>query len=111
MTGCITAKEAADLHFFARKQFAGQENVDAKARDVLAKLFSLFDVLDSLAADCHNALAVPNGDYEDAMMIETALRSRVDCIVTRNPAHFTAGAISVYSPDDFLAVLHPTNPE
>ena len=35
--GCITAKEAADIHFFARKQFAGQDRVDEKARNVLAK--------------------------------------------------------------------------
>ena len=103
ITGCITAKEAADIHFFSRKQFVGQENVDEKARNVLAKLFALFEVLDSLAEDCQNALGIRNVDYEDAMMMQTATRSGVDCIITRNGTHFSGGSVPVYSPDEFLA--------
>ena len=106
ITGCITAKEAADIHFFSRKQFAGQENVDGKARDVLAKLFALFEVLDSLAEDCQNALGIDNGDYEDAMMMATASRSGVDYIVTRNAAHFETGSVPACSPEDFLTLLN-----
>jgi len=109
ITGCITAKEAADIHFFSRKQFVGQENVDEKARNVLEKLFALFEVLDSLAEDCQNALGIRNGDYEDAMMMETASRSGVDCIITRNGAHFSGGSVPVYSPDEFLASFIPEN--
>lgn len=107
ITACITAKEAADIHFFSRKQFAGQENVDEKARNVLAKLFALFEVLDSLAEDCQNALGINNGDYEDAMMMETASRSGVDCIITRNVTHFSGGSVPVYSPDDYIARFIP----
>ena len=109
ITGCITAKEAADIHFFSRKQFAGQENVDEKARNVLTKLFALFEVLDTLAEDCQNALGIRNGDYEDAMMMETASRSGVDCIITRNGTHFYGGSVPVYSPDEFLARFMPEN--
>ena len=107
ISGCITAKEAADIHFFARKQFIGQSDVDEKARSVLAKLFALFEVLDSLAEDCQNALGIRNGDYEDAMMMETATRSGVDCIVTRNGTHFSGGSVPVYSPDEFLVRFIP----
>ena len=102
ITGCITAKQAADIHFFSRKQFAGQDDVDGKARDILSKIFALFSVLDSLAEDCLNAIGINNGDYEDAMMIETASRSGVDCIVTRNEAHFRTGTIPVYTPEEFV---------
>ena len=42
ITGCFTAKQAADLHFFSRKQFAGQENVDEKSRQVMVKLYGIF---------------------------------------------------------------------
>ena len=109
ITGCITAKQAADIHFFSRKQFVGEENVDEKARRILASLFSLLEVLDSLAVDSLNAIGVPKGDYEDAMMIETAARSGVDCIITRNTAHFTAGGIPTYTPDEFVAGYLPKN--
>ena len=103
--GCITAKEAADIYYFARKQFAGQDRVDEKARNVLAKLYALFEVLDTLAEDCRNALGINNGDYEDAMMTAAAVRCGADCIVTRNEAHFAAGPVPVCSPERFLEKL------
>ncbi len=111
ITGCITAKQAADLHFFSRKQLKGEENVDQKARTVIAKLFSLFEVLDTLAADCQNALGVANNDYEDAILMETALRAGVDCIVTRNTADFASSRVQVLSPGDFLKLLSSESEE
>ncbi len=107
ITGCITAKQAADIHFFSRKQFAGQENADEKARKILAGIFSLFEVLDSLAEDSLNAIGITNGDYEDAMMIETAARSGMECIITGNTTHFTAGKVPVYTPDVFISQYLP----
>ena len=93
ITGCITAKEAADIHFFSRKQFTGQENVDAKARQVMTKLYALLELIDTLGIDCQNAIAIDNNDYEDAIMIESATRAGLDCIITRNPEHFKAATI------------------
>lgn len=103
--GCITAKQAADIHFFSRKQFSGQENVDAKARQVITKLYSLFELVDTLGIDCQNAIAIENKDYEDAIMIASAVRAKLDCIVTRNPEHFKLAAIPVYSPVEFVSIL------
>lgn len=105
ITGCITAKEAADIHFFSRRQFTGQENVDAKARQVMTKLFALFEIVDTLGIDCQNAIAIDNNDYEDAIMIESAARSGLDGIVTRNPEHFKVSPIPVYTPAEFLEQL------
>jgi predicted nucleic acid-binding protein len=106
ITGCITAKEAADIHFFSRKQFTGQENVDVKARQVMTKLYALFELIDTLGIDCQNAIAIENNDYEDAIMIESAVRSGLDCIVTRNPEHFKPSPIPVYSPSEFVQKLN-----
>ena len=105
ITGCFTAKQAADIHFFSRKQFKGEENVDEKARNILAKLFALFEVIDTLAIDSQNALGIKNNDYEDAMLIESAKRAGADCIVTRNPEHFRASSVKVYTPEDFLKAM------
>ena len=63
--GCITTKEAADIHFFSRKQFTGQENVDEKARQVMTKLYAIFELVDTLGIDCQTAIAIKNNDYED----------------------------------------------
>ena len=105
-SGCITAKEAADIHFFAKKQFKGEENVDNKARQILIKLFSLFEIIDTTESDCKNALSFPNNDYEDAIMIETALRSGVDCIITRNTEHFLESPVKIYTPDEFVKIIN-----
>ena len=64
-------------------------------------------MLDSLAEDSLNAIGINNGDYEDAMMIETAAREGVDGIITRNTTHFTAGTVPVYTPDEFVSRYLP----
>ncbi len=106
ITGCITAKEAADIYFFSRKQFTGQGNVDAKARQVMSKLYALFEVIDTLGIDCERAIAIENNDYEDAIMIESAVRTGIDCIVTRNTEHFRISPIPVCSPSVFMQKLN-----
>lgn len=105
ITGCVTAKELADIYYFSRKQFKGLDNVDEKARIVIAKLLSLFEVIDSLAIDCENALTIQNNDYEDAIMIAGAIRVGVDCIVTRNTEHYKNSPVMIFSPDDFLSFI------
>lgn len=102
ITGCLTAKEIADIHFFSCKQFKGQENVEERARNIIGKLMSIFEVIDTLSVDCRTALGIENNDYEDAIMIASAQREDVDCIITRNPEHFKKSQIPVYSPDEFL---------
>lgn len=103
--GCLTAKEAADIHFFSRKQFAGQENVDTKARQVLEKLYAIFELIDTLAIDCQNAIAIQNNDYEDAIMMESAVRAGLDCIITKKTEHFKTSSIPVYTPEEFVGIL------
>jgi len=106
IVGCLSSKQIADLHFFSRKQFKGQENVDAKARQVIGKLMSLFEVVDTLGMDCQNAMGINNGDYEDAILMESAVRSGMDCIVTRNLEHFNPSPIPVYTPQDYIQTMN-----
>ena len=100
--GCITAKQLADIHYFSRKQFKEQDNIDAKCRTVITKLLALFELLDTLGIDCQDAIAYENNDYEDAIMISTAVRSGVDAIVTRDSGHYNSAPIPVYTADEFL---------
>ena len=69
ITGCITAKQIADIHFFSRKLFSGQDNVDARTRQITGRILSLFTLIDTLASDCRDALGNSNGDYEDAITV------------------------------------------
>lgn len=102
ITAYVTAKQIADIHFFARKLFSGQESVDEKARQVIGKLMSLFIIADTTADDCMNALSIGNGDYEDAILIACASREKMDCIITRNTEHFTGSHVPAVLPAEFM---------
>lgn len=45
-------------------------------------------------------------DFEDAIMIETGIRCKVDCIVTRNTKDYSKSQLSVYTPAEFLQELN-----
>ena len=107
--GCVTAKQIADIHYFSKKQFKEQENVDRKCRTVITKLLSLFELLDTLGIDCQDAIAFENNDYEDAIMISTATRSRVDGIITRDKSHYKSAPIPTYTTEEFLSKLNEQN--
>ena len=44
-------------------------------------------------------------DFEDAVMVETALRCGMDCIVTRNVKDYVKSMIEVYQPAEFLGLF------
>ena len=99
--GYISAKTVTDIYYLMHRH----THDDKASRDILNKLFSLFDVLDTAGIDCRKAVLSPVSDFEDAVMVETALRSEVDCIVTRNLRDFTKSPVPVYEPKAFLKLL------
>lgn len=101
--GCITAKASTDIYYLAHRT----THSDTEIRKILAKLFALYDLLDTTAMDCRRALSSKMTDY-DAVMVETALRSGCDCIVTRNQKDYKNASIPFYSPSDFLQHITPT---
>lgn len=99
--GYISAKAVTDIYYLMHRH----THDDKASRDILNKLFALFDVLDTAGIDCRKAVLSPVSDFEDAVMVETALRSEVDCIVTRNLRDFTKSPVPVYEPKAFLKPL------
>ena len=49
------------------------------------------------------------GDYEDAIMVETAIRSEMDCIVTRNVKDYVKSSIKVCEPSALIKILEEEN--
>lgn len=105
ITGCLTAKQITDLYYFSRRQFSGQPDAELKARAIIEKLLSLFELIDTQASDCLNALAINNGDYEDSVLISAARRTAVDYIVTRNRRHFQDSGVRISDPGILLQLL------
>lgn len=100
-TGCITAKSATDIYYLTHRC----THSDKEARKKLNSLLSIISMLDSAAVDVFHALSSETTDFEDAVMIETASRSHVDCIITRNQKDYQKSSVPVFSPAEFLQQL------
>ena len=99
--GCITAKSATDIYYLTHRL----THDDKSSRSVLSRLFQLFEVVDTAGIDCRRAIPSEVSDYEDAVMIETALRIEADCIVTRNTRDYSRSPVPVYSPEELIEHL------
>lgn len=105
--GFLTAKAITDIYYLTHRQ----THSDKSTRNILTKLCALFGLLDTTALDIRKAISAEVSDFEDAVMIETAVRSGADCIVTRNAKDYTKSPIPVYSPAEFLALQTKKNQE
>ena len=99
--GFLSAKSFTDIYYLTHHA----THSDTEARKVVSTLLVPFDLLDTSGADCRRAISSQLSDYEDAVMAETALRSGMDCIVTRNQRDYKASPVPVYTPTEFLRLL------
>ena len=100
--GFLTANSVTDIYFLMHKALHSA----AETRKALGILFSLFEIIDTCGIDCRKALTSGVSDYEDAVMIETAARAEIDCIVTRNLKDYAGAPMPVYSPTHFIELLY-----
>lgn len=101
--GFLTAKSFADLYYLTHRHI----HDDKKTRKALSILLTTFSLLDTTGIDCRRALPSETSDYEDALMIETARREKMDCIVTRNQKDYIKSSVPVFMPKEFLSALTP----
>lgn len=98
---CITASSITDIHYLLYKHI----HDETECRQILLKLFTLFDITDVTGSDCEKALKLPMLDYEDALVATCAKRHKVEWIITRNQKDFVHSPIKSITPDEFLANL------
>ncbi len=100
-SGCITAKSIADIYYLMHRF----THDDKKTREILSTLLDIFDLSDTTATDCKAAIVSEISDFEDAILIETAVREHIDCIVTRNTRDYKGAPLPVYEPEAFLELI------
>lgn len=99
--GYLTAKSITDIYYLTKRQ----THSDRMTRDILTKLCTLFHLADTVASDIRKAISSDVSDFEDAIMIETAIRCKADCIVTRNTKDYSKARLPVYDPESFVKLL------
>ncbi len=72
--GFITAKSATDIHYLTHRCTHSEE----ESRTKLNKLLAIVKLLDTTAEDVFHALSSDVSDFEDAIMIETGIRCKMD---------------------------------
>ena len=92
--GYITACILKDIYYLVHRY-----NHDKKiARDAVNTVINLFNILDVTKDDIVNALAKDSGDFEDATIVESALRNGIDIIITRNTSDYLYSSIKAIEP-------------
>lgn len=105
LEGYVTAKSVTDIYYLTHRL----THSDAETRKILSKLVTLFHLLDTTSLDCRKAISSEIADYEDAIMVETAIRSEMDCIVTRDVKDYRKASVKVCEPSALLKLLEAEN--
>ena len=99
--GAMTAKSVTDIYYLTHRL----THSDQRTREILLNLLTLFDLVDTTGSDCRQALMSEISDYEDAVMVETAIREGLDFIVTRNLHDYKKAACRIIPPEELLHIL------
>ena len=100
-SGFISANSMTDLFYIIHRSTKS----DIETLKIITRLSEIVSILDTTAEDCIRAMHSQMGDYEDAVMAETAHREQMDYIVTRNKADYSLSRTPALTPDEFL-LLH-----
>ena len=95
--GYITTLSFANIVYILRKELDPQ-----RVKETFAVLRQIVSFLDLSVKDLEQAANMLLPDFEDALQIAIAARSKADCIITRNPKHYVTESIVVYTPEEFL---------
>ena len=105
--GFLTAKSFTDLYYLTHRA----THNDKETRKILSTLLIPLSLLDTAGIDCRRAMSSEIRDYEDAVMVETAQRESIDCIVTRNQKDYAKSPVSAYTPEEFLSLISSNEDE
>ncbi len=96
LQGYITANTITDIIYILRK------HTDIRTlKSMLLNLFEFVDIIDVNKADILKAFEFEFSEYEDALQCQSAIKERIDFIVTRNEKDFKNSKIPVKNPKEF----------
>ncbi|MCK4447024.1 MAG: PIN domain-containing protein [Candidatus Marinimicrobia bacterium] len=76
-----------------------------EAKRLIQNLLNIFELTSLNKLIFESALTIKIIDYEDAVLHESALRSDVDGIVTRNTKDFKNASIKIFDPEELSGII------
>jgi predicted nucleic acid-binding protein len=101
ITGHIAATTLTNIFYVVRRN-AGMERAHASVRVCL----DAFAIIAVDRGTLIHAATLPGNDFEDNVLVACATLSRLDLIITRDPAGFVASPVPVLTPTAAIAYLH-----
>jgi len=98
--GWLCSTTVTTIHYLLSKNLSEDEAITH-----IRKVLKIFHVSGVNRSVLENALESGIGDYEDAVIHQSAVQSNLDIILTRNQKDFKKSEIPAYNPTEFLAVL------
>jgi predicted nucleic acid-binding protein len=99
-SGFVSANSITTIYYIVEKTRGRRVALDAVDQTLAA-----FEVSPVYRETLEAARGLGGPDFEDDVLVASAVISLVDCIVTRNSGDFASSSVPVYSPADFLARL------
>ena len=104
IAGCVSAISFNNTYYIIRR-YGGEE----KVRRAISAIRDVFSVVPLDAQILNQSIDSSLSDFEDAIQLHSAVRAGARYLITRDPAGFATKAVTVLSPDEYLAVLEITD--
>jgi predicted nucleic acid-binding protein len=104
ITGFITANSVTDIYYLIRKNLSEND-----ARKAIRNLLLLFEIVDITKNDCEIAIDIDNSDYEDAILLVCANKSKIETIVTRDKEFLNYQDFNIVKPNILLSEFNSSD--
>ena len=76
------------------------------SKQLIKGLLQIFNISQLDKTTLESALNSDFEDYEDSVLHESALRTGVNGIVTRNRKDFSSSKLTIFDPEELLKIIH-----
>lgn len=95
--GYVSSLSILNIVYIMRKELTQKKTIE-----IIDQLAMVFTIVDLKAKDITSATLLPISDYEDAVQVAGASRTKSQYIVTRNIKDYENSQILALTPDEFL---------
>lgn len=97
ITGYISALSITNIIYIMRKELSVE-----KIKEIIEKLFLIFEIVDLKADDLKCASTLNFKDYEDAIQSAQAYRTKSSYIITRNIKDYNKSKVTAIMPSELI---------
>ncbi len=99
--GHLCSHEITTISYFLEKFSYPRK----KATQIISGLLDVFSIIPTTETILRDARQSPIKDFEDAVIEVSAIREKVDCIITRNLKDFKPGRVECFTGSEYLSLI------